>query len=216
VVAATGVAIWQNFIRDEDSGADVALAESGEQAVSEDSGSTDEGTSAAVDAGESGDEAQAPSVAGDRFAERASRGFPAESNAVIERDVQALLVDFHAAIVGRRFDAAWERLTERKRQKFMREEGRAAWTEAQASLSPYLEPDGLQASVDKLEDDGVARVQVSGMGWTQPGSSCSEWSGITWVKYENGSWRYDPGYATTAERERAWEDRYDALLGAGC
>jgi hypothetical protein len=54
------------------------------------------------------------------------------------------------------------------------------------------------------------------MSWSQPGARCAEWSGLTWVKYENGEWRYDPGYSTTRQRKRAWASRYGQLLGTSC
>jgi hypothetical protein len=63
---------------------------------------------------------------------------------------------------------------------------------------------------------GVATVHVGGMAWSAPGANCTEWSGITWVKYEHGAWRYDPGYSTTAARKRKWKSRYGELLGTQC
>jgi hypothetical protein len=63
---------------------------------------------------------------------------------------------------------------------------------------------------------GVAQVDVTGMTWDKPGASCTEWSGITWVKYEAGSWKYDPGYSTTPQREREWKSRFSQLLGGQC
>jgi hypothetical protein len=54
------------------------------------------------------------------------------------------------------------------------------------------------------------------MKWNKPGAPCSEWSGITWVKYEEGAWRYDPGYSTSPEREAEWKSRYAELLGGKC
>jgi len=57
---------------------------------------------------------------------------------------------------------------------------------------------------------------VTGMAWSAPRSRCTEWSGITWAKYENGTWKYDPGFSTTAARKRAWKSRYNELLGVGC
>ena len=52
----------------------------------------------------------------------------------------------------------------------------------------------------------------------KPGANCNEWSGYTWVKYEQpeGVWRYDPGFSTTAVRRAAWADRYAELLGGSC
>lgn len=131
-------------------------------------------------------------------------------------EAEELLREFHLALVERDFRYAWGLLTARKRRKEAVEQGYSGWKKAQASLTPYLIPDGIDVQIDDLEDDGVARVLVTGMGWAQPGSPCSEWSGLTWVRYEGGAWRYDPGYSTTAERRRRWEGRSDELLGVGC
>ena len=71
--------------------------------------------------------------------------------------------------------------------------------------------------MEKTEpNEGVAQVDITGMSWSKPGASCTEWSGITWVKYEDGAWKYDPGYSTTPQREREWKPRYAELLGGQC
>lgn len=144
------------------------------------------------------------------------RGFPSDSKPAMRAEAEALLREFHLALVERDFRYAWGLLTSRKRRKEAQEKGYSGWKEAQATLTPYLIPGGIDVQIDDLEDEGVARVLVTGMGWTQPGSPCSEWSGLTWVRYEGGAWRYDPGYSTTAERRRRWQDRSGELLGVGC
>lgn len=146
----------------------------------------------------------------------AESGFPTDSEAAIEAEAEGVLGDFHAAVVEGDFRYAWSLLTARKRRQEAQEKGYAGWRDAQATLTPYLLPEGIEVQLDGLEDEGVARVLITGMGWTQPSSPCSEWSGLTWVRYEGGSWRYDPGYSTTAERRRQWRDRSDQLLGVGC
>lgn len=146
-----------------------------------------------------------------------SGALPPVSRSEMESDITRLLSTFHQAIVEERFEHAWDLLSDRKRAQVQREEGFASWRRAQASLTPHLDPDNLSATIEQLQtDDAGARVMVRGMEWSKPGSSCSEWSGLTWVKYENGQWRYDPGYSTTPERQRAWKDRYEQLLGAAC
>lgn len=144
------------------------------------------------------------------------RGFPTDSRATMRLDTESLLREFHEAVVEGEFRYAWSLLTARKRQAEAQEKTFSGWKEAQATLSPYLIPEGIRAEIDGLEDDGVARVRVTGMGWTHPDSPCSEWSGLTWVRYEGGAWRYDPGYSTTAERRLRWQDRSAELLGVGC
>lgn len=95
--------------------------------------------------------------------------------------------------------------------------GYAAWVKNQSTLRPYLNPAGLQVSIQSTEPiSGEAQVDVTGMSWDKPGAPCRQWSGITWVKYENGEWRYDPGYSTTPQREREWKSHYSELLGGSC
>ena len=145
-----------------------------------------------------------------------ARGYPPQSRTQMTRQVRNVLFDYHEAVVWGEFQRAWQLLTARKRQQALREQGYRKWQEAQASLSPYLDPEGMQARIVDLEGEGVARVDVSGMGWFAPGASCSEWSGLTWARYEGGAWRYDPGYSTTPRREREWKDRYGQLMGTNC
>lgn len=145
-----------------------------------------------------------------------SDGLPNVGRAEMTGEVEALLLAYHEDVVAHDFRSAWGLLTARKRQQNLEEYGYRKWMEAQASLSDYLLPDGLQARIDGTEGDGVVRVDVSGMGWSDSGSRCSEWSGLTWVRYEGGTWAYDPGYSTTASRRRTWQPRSAELLGANC
>jgi hypothetical protein len=164
------------------------------------------------------DEAAAPTQTGEAGAGSTGRqaGFPAVSRAAMAQEIQSLLLAYHEDVIEDRVHDAWILLSARKRAQNLRESGYAKWARAQASLAPYLTPAGIAVHVDALESDGVARVLVTGMKWSAPGSPCSEWSGLTWVKYENGNWTYDPGYSTTAERERIWKPRRPELLGATC
>jgi Double-GTPase 2 len=145
-----------------------------------------------------------------------ARGFPDQSRPQMTRGIEGVLFAYHQALVDGEFRRAWRLLTARKRAQALREDGYAKWREAQGSLGPYLEPGGIRARVVALEGDGVARVDVGGMGWYAPGASCTEWSGLTWARYEGGRWHYDPGYSTTPGREREWKSRYAQLLGARC
>jgi hypothetical protein len=132
-------------------------------------------------------------------------------------EIEDMLYEHHRAIVDRRFRAAWNLLSGRKQSQILDRDGYAAWRSAQATLSPYLDPEGLSVSVEDFDPGtGEARVLVEGMGWSKPGAGCSSWSGLTWVLDEGGMWRYDPGYSTTPEREREWKRRLPELLGASC
>ena len=142
--------------------------------------------------------------------------FPEESRLEMEEEIKSLLLSYHEDVVNGEFQPAWSLLSSRKRQQDLTEYGYPKWKQAQASLSGYLAPAGLRSRIDSLEDEGVVRVMVTGMGWSAPQSPCSEWSGLTWVKYERGLWTYDPGYSTTDDRRREWQSRSSELLGADC
>jgi Double-GTPase 2 len=145
-----------------------------------------------------------------------SRGLPRQSRAATKRQIRQVLLGYHEAVLAGQFDRAWRLLTKRKQNQALREQGYAKWREAQATLAPYLDPSGMTVRIDALEGDGVARVDVTGMDWYDPDASCSEWAGLTWVRYERGAWRYDPGYSTTPARERRWKPRFSELLGTTC
>jgi hypothetical protein len=133
------------------------------------------------------------------------------------QQIEDLLYRHHEAIVEGDFHSAWELLSQRKQAQKLREDGYGGWVTAQSTLRPYLDPSGLHADIQELDPaTGVARVMVTGMNWSKPGAACTQWSGITWVKHEDGEWRYDPGYSTTPEREQGWKSRYSELLGGAC
>ena len=142
---------------------------------------------------------------------------PSGSNQQLASEIQPMLLEWHEDVVHRNYQAAWELLSHRKQVQDEREYGYATWVKNQSTLNPYLNPSGLQVSVEKTEaNEGVAQVDITGMSWNKPGAPCAEWSGITWVKYEDGAWKYDPGYSTTPQREREWKPRYTELLGGRC
>lgn len=167
-------------------------------------------------AGEQTTESTEPTSSTEAAAAEAADGFPDAGLPEMEEEIESVLYAYHQDVVEGDFPAAWALLSARKRQQNLAEYGYAKWRDAQASLSAYLSPAGLRAGIDALEEDGVARVMVTGMGWSAPGASCGEWSGLTWVRYERGEWTYDPGYSTTGSRRRVWQPRSDELLGARC
>ena len=178
------------------------------------------GSAATVPVGETGGSSSGEATSGEATsgeADPAAGGeFPSEDRAQMASEIQSVLLAFHEDIVSERFRDAWRLQSARKRAQYLREQGYQQWLKNQRTLVPYLSPAGLTARVNGLEDEGVARVLLTGMGWSDPDASCSEWSGLTWVKYEGGAWAYDPGYSTTPEREQAWQPRYSELLGADC
>jgi hypothetical protein len=175
-------------------------------------GTTTVAENAAAGSGEEAEGEEGVAEAG----ETDSNGLPRIGEGEMRQEVESLLVAYHEDVVAGDFRSAWGLLSARKRQQDLAEYGYRKWKQAQASLSGYLAPAGLQASIDGFEGEGVVRVDVTGMGWSDPDASCSEWSGLTWVRYEGGAWTYDPGYSTTAARRRTWQPRTAELLGAGC
>jgi hypothetical protein len=133
------------------------------------------------------------------------------------QEIQAVLLSYHQSVVRGDFQTAWSLLTERKRQQALAEAGYSGWMSAQASLGRYLDPSGLHVEIQSLDAvTSEARVMVTGMRWFKPNAPCTEWAGITWMKYEAGAWHYDPGYSTTPERRAAWSNRFGELLGGQC
>ena len=142
---------------------------------------------------------------------------PDVSRSEMTAAIEDVIRSHHQSIVDGEFRDAWNLLSQRKQARYEREDGYAGWVRNQKTLQPYLDPTGM--SVRILSTDprtGVATIKVSGMGWSKSGARCSSWSGITWVKYEDETWTYDPGYSTTPVRERRWKPRFNELLGGAC
>ncbi len=173
------------------------------------------GTSTEAEAADEGSVAE-EGVEPEAEATSEEEGFPAVSRSEMEAEIASVLTAYHEDVVERDFRSAWALLSARKRRQNLAEYGYRDWMKAQESLSDYLSPAGLRTQIDSLEGDGTARVLVTGMGWSAPGASCEEWTGLTWVKYEGGEWTYDPGYSTTSARRRIWKPRAGELLGADC
>lgn len=130
---------------------------------------------------------------------------PAESQDQMTQDIQQMLLQFHQDISDGNFQDAWSLLSARKQQQSLQESGYNGWIANQKSLGDYLDPSGLQVSIVSTDPStGVATVNVTGMTWSPPNAAPCQWSGLTWVKYESGSWHYDPGYSTTSQRRAEW------------
>ena len=149
--------------------------------------------------------------------EPASVAFGGESRVQMADEISSVLYQHHEDIVNGDFAAAWDLLSARKQRRNLVKYGYATWERNQATLSPYLDPSGIQVRIVQLNPrTGEATVDVTGMTWSKPGAHCAEWSGITWMIYRNAEWRYDPGYSTTLARTAEWKSRYPELLGASC
>lgn len=158
---------------------------------------TESGTGSTTD-GESGS-ATAPTTA------TTAALLPDESQAEMTNGIQQVLLQFHQDISTGDWQDAWNLLSARKQQQSLQQSGYNGWVANQKSLGQYLDPSGLQVSIVSTDQgSGVATVDITGMTWSPPGRSPCSWSGITWVKYEDGGWHYDPGYSTTPQRRSQW------------
>jgi hypothetical protein len=135
----------------------------------------------------------------------------------MREDIRTMLLEHHQDLVNGDFRGAWDLMTARKQRQKERDPGYGQWVEGQKTLARYLDPSGLDVQVEDVDrTTGVVRVMVTGMAWNKPSASCSSWSGLTWVRWEQGAWRYDPGYSTTPQRTRQWKSRFSELLGGSC
>ncbi|MEA2412309.1 MAG: hypothetical protein QOC77_2870 [Thermoleophilaceae bacterium] len=142
---------------------------------------------------------------------------PAETRSQMKSDIESLLLQWHNDIVGGDYRSAWNLLTPRKRAQKLREDGYPKWARSQATLGNNLDPSGLSVSILKVDDaTGVVTVNVHGMRLITPIGNCTYWSGVTWVRYENGQWLYEPGFSMTRARRAYWQPRKTQTLGGSC
>lgn len=142
---------------------------------------------------------------------------PSVSDTEMTSQIREMFATYYRNIVDGDLDTAFALLSARKQNTALRRSGLDGWKRAQAGFVSYLDSSGLQVQMDYADPaTGVVRVRLSGMAYTNPASSCTTWSGITWVKYEKDAFHYDPGYSTTPQRTRDWKDRESELLGIGC
>jgi hypothetical protein len=80
----------------------------------------------------------------------------------------------------------------------------------------------VRASVRVLrvfKSSGVAEFRVV---LPRPDCPTGAWEGVTWAKYENGRWTYDPGWKTDEVQRAKYASTNDGntqdprLLGVGC
>lgn len=143
---------------------------------------------------------------------------PPVSREQMREDVQQVLYQHHEDIVGGDYRAAWDLLSQRKQVQETRKFGYDGWVQNQKTIANHLDPTSLHVSIRSLDaHTGVATILVTGMGYHDSSNpSCTSWTGITWARYENGHWRYDPGYSTTPQRTAEWKPRFHELLGGSC
>jgi hypothetical protein len=144
---------------------------------------------------------------------------PDEPRSVMRAEIQSLLREWHQDLASGDYRAAWDLLSARKRRQNLRKYGYSQWVTGQSSLGNYIDPSGLRASIQEVDNaTGVVRVMVTHLRYFGSAHCVPSgyWNGITWVKYEDGEWKYDPGYSTTPQRQRDWKSRFSELLGGSC
>jgi len=146
-----------------------------------------------------------------------SHVFPTSSSEQVREDIQDTLLTFHEDIVRGDYQSAWNLLSTRKQQQALTDGTYDKWVTNQQTLGQYLDPTPLHVEIQQIDSSTQeVRVMATGMTWSKPGAKCAEWSGVTWALFEDGGWRYDPGYSTTPERTAQWKSRFAELLGGRC
>ena len=107
--------------------------------------------------------------------------------------------------------------TLRYQQDVINSLGFSQWKQNQMTGAIYFtHPQDIQARVIGEDPaDGSVTVLMTGLGFTDPNSSCTTWAGVTWARYERGAWYFDPSSDATAQRASEW-DSSPETLGHGC
>jgi hypothetical protein len=132
--------------------------------------------------------------------------------------IETVLREFHEDVLSSNFQGAWELTSSRYRKEKEDEPGGyTTWVTNQKTLQGHLDPSGLKVSIYSWESQPqVATVHLTGMRWSQAGSPCTYWQGITWMRHEGTHWYYEPGYSVSPQRTAQWARRKSQLLGWGC
>lgn len=163
------------------------------------------------------------SSGGDRESVSPETGFPQVSKEKQRLDIEALIREWHSAAFAGDTETIWNLLSSRKQDQINRgkfgalnSEGtfdadykdREGWEEDQTFQSPtstqnvrirFIEP--------SYPEEGVRSIEVTGL----VEGGCP-FEGVTWVKFEGGSWRYEPGYLVNPKRKKDWKARESKTL----
>ncbi len=157
--------------------------------------------------------------------------FPDVSKERMIADITDLIRRFHQYAKDGDTAAAWALLSARKRRQVEGNfygapqagdpdgvGGFAEWADQQVELGSFVDPSGVQVSLGEpnFKDEGVMTIVVSNMPYSNSGKPyCTNWHGYTWVRYEGGRWKYEPGFAVTSERYAAFKPIEKKTLGYG-
>ncbi|MEA2217680.1 MAG: hypothetical protein QOJ35_306 [Solirubrobacteraceae bacterium] len=139
---------------------------------------------------------------------------PAVSDETMRRDIQTLLRTFYATQIGGDYVALRKLTTNRYRRMHA---DVAQWRRNQQTGAFYFrDPQRITVEiVDRSPADGSVTVNARGMRYTQPGSPCKRWQGITWARWEEGRWKHDPNPGATTSRTADWQGRTNDIIGRG-
>jgi hypothetical protein len=142
-----------------------------------------------------------------------------------------VISEFYDAVAASDWDRAWALQSRHYRRAKLRDlasEGDSSgsidsapqtWPIGYENVRRYLDASDATATVVDLDREaGVATIEVSGTRWDAAGGSGC-YVGQTWLLYEDGNWRYDPGTIGWPERKRQHPDAGSAdsgLLGDAC
>lgn len=160
----------------------------------------------------SADDAPKPSSTGESDASRSrsesrSGVLPDVSEPEMADAITDVIRTHHELLIDGSYRAAFDLLSTRKQRQLERETGFSGWQANQADLRNHLTGlDRLTARIESLDRrHGVATVSITGPELHLPNNRCgSRYEGITWATFEDGAWRYEPGYSTTPQRRAQW------------
>jgi len=192
------------------------------------SGSDQNSTSNSAEGNDTGTSSAGTSDGGIPKVDRNGK-FPNELNSKMVSDITQLIRSWHEHINAGNFDAAWGDLSSRKQRQIINDRtgtgttgrypnGRSSWQIGQSSLVGTLDAKYVDVRLvqPSYKDEAVMSIYVSNMPYSGNPSVCSDWRGYTWVRYEGGQWKYEPGFQTTAERNDYWASREAETLGVNC
>jgi serine/threonine protein kinase len=142
---------------------------------------------------------------------------PAESKATMTTEIRDLLRRFYQKQIDHDFPAVWRLTTARYRQEQLKKTTYSQWVINQGVGAKYFQDaQNIDVSIfDPDPGDGSVAVNVTGMRYVQSGSPCTMWEGVTWAKYERGSWHDDAAPDATTPRRAKWGNRGLELIGEG-
>ncbi|MBJ7469878.1 MAG: hypothetical protein JHD16_01185 [Solirubrobacteraceae bacterium] len=149
------------------------------------------------------------------------------TEAEVKREVQDLIRGYYGALMsGTEADRERARgmLSASEQARLDTDAAAASQWESQATrISDLLQDaDAAQVvnvlnSLESSQSTGVARVQVTGMGWAESSCAGGNFAGVTWAQHvgdeATGTWRLDPN---PSKEGRFTDGELDQALGATC